>query len=526
MRAWETIKSTHTPDEAAWHDTVQEMLQAIQEKQSSEDLTTSLSPLEALTQLVQSGFSNVDSMPLTKVVMARQTALTLEDAVDPFLLLELMKHKDPSAYQFCIQVPSGKAFMGSTPERLFVRENLACTSEAVAATRAVTGNDKEDLELALEFLFSQKDHNEFAIVRETVRSSMERVCKSVSVEEHKKVLKQEWVQHLYGRLNGTLHDKQGEFKLLMELHPTAAVCGHPKHVAFQSIQESEPFDRGMFAGPVGYFGGYRTEFAVGIRSALIVNGLVTTLDESNQSTYELQDISQAQETAEHDDHSVNSAKIASNASQEPQASVADGSTSKDKGNQAILYAGVGVVQGSDAASEWKELDLKISQFQALLAPVRPLEDSVNVNELWARMIIEECVRLGITYFCISPGSRSTPLAAAAISHPHVNSIICIDERSLAFHAIGYGRARNIPAVVIVTSGTAVANLYPAVGPRRWGTSSSDSHQPIVFFQLIFISDVSLNASIALTNTLNDEFEALMRTVRSSANIITVGNYKW
>ncbi|CAO2820404.1 unnamed protein product [Amaranthus hypochondriacus] len=91
-----------------------------------------------------------------------------------------------------------------------------------------------------------------------------------------------------------------------------------------------------------------------------------------------------------------------------------------------------------------------------------LQDCANINSVWASLIVEECSRLGLTYFCIAPGSRSSPLAVAASTHPRITCIACYDERSLAFHAIGYARGSQIPAVVITTSGTAVSNLFPAV----------------------------------------------------------------
>ncbi|XP_062219458.1 protein PHYLLO, chloroplastic isoform X3 [Phragmites australis] len=86
----------------------------------------------------------------------------------------------------------------------------------------------------------------------------------------------------------------------------------------------------------------------------------------------------------------------------------------------------------------------------------------NINLAWASLIVEECVRLGFTYFCIAPGSRSSPLALSATSHPLTTCISCYDERSLGFHALGYGRGSRKPAVVITSSGTAVSNLLPSV----------------------------------------------------------------
>jgi len=86
----------------------------------------------------------------------------------------------------------------------------------------------------------------------------------------------------------------------------------------------------------------------------------------------------------------------------------------------------------------------------------------NINLAWASLIVEECVRLGFTYFCIAPGSRSSPLALSATCHPLTTCISCYDERSLGFHALGYGRGSRKPAVVITSSGTAVSNLLPSV----------------------------------------------------------------
>ncbi|MCU0425405.1 MAG: 2-succinyl-5-enolpyruvyl-6-hydroxy-3-cyclohexene-1-carboxylic-acid synthase [Candidatus Kapabacteria bacterium] len=92
--------------------------------------------------------------------------------------------------------------------------------------------------------------------------------------------------------------------------------------------------------------------------------------------------------------------------------------------------------------------------------------SENLNILWARLMIEECIRCGVRMFCVSPGSRSTPLAVAlqraSEEHSGVQIVVGTDERAAAFYALGYARATRIPAVLLCTSGTAVANYLPAV----------------------------------------------------------------
>ncbi|MGD8921842.1 MAG: thiamine pyrophosphate-binding protein, partial [Candidatus Zixiibacteriota bacterium] len=89
-------------------------------------------------------------------------------------------------------------------------------------------------------------------------------------------------------------------------------------------------------------------------------------------------------------------------------------------------------------------------------------NTANINSLWASLIIEELVRLGVTYFCVSPGSRSAPLTVAAAQSESVRVLMHFDERGAVFHALGYARATERPAALICTSGTAAANYLPAI----------------------------------------------------------------
>ena len=87
---------------------------------------------------------------------------------------------------------------------------------------------------------------------------------------------------------------------------------------------------------------------------------------------------------------------------------------------------------------------------------------VNINHCWGSLIIEEFSRLGVDYFCVACGSRSSPLVIALAQNKRVKSFVHFDERGLAFHAMGYSAAAKKPAVLICTSGTAAANFFPAV----------------------------------------------------------------
>ncbi len=87
---------------------------------------------------------------------------------------------------------------------------------------------------------------------------------------------------------------------------------------------------------------------------------------------------------------------------------------------------------------------------------------INRNSLWAEFFADQLSGEGIKYACISPGSRSTPLTLAFASNKKIKTFVNIDERSTAFFALGLAEKSNTPVVLVTTSGTAVAELYPAI----------------------------------------------------------------
>ena len=87
---------------------------------------------------------------------------------------------------------------------------------------------------------------------------------------------------------------------------------------------------------------------------------------------------------------------------------------------------------------------------------------VNRNNLWAKIFIDQLADLGVKFACISPGSRSTSLTYTLSKNRKIKSFIHVDERSSAYFALGLAKATGFPVIVITTSGTAVAELYPAI----------------------------------------------------------------
>jgi len=86
----------------------------------------------------------------------------------------------------------------------------------------------------------------------------------------------------------------------------------------------------------------------------------------------------------------------------------------------------------------------------------------SLNRIWSAAIVEEFVRSGCTRFLLSPGSRNTPLVLAADAHPRADCELLVDERAAGYKALGWGAATGRAAVLVCTSGTAVANYLPAV----------------------------------------------------------------
>ncbi|NES71941.1 MAG: 2-succinyl-5-enolpyruvyl-6-hydroxy-3-cyclohexene-1-carboxylic-acid synthase, partial [Okeania sp. SIO2D1] len=89
-------------------------------------------------------------------------------------------------------------------------------------------------------------------------------------------------------------------------------------------------------------------------------------------------------------------------------------------------------------------------------------DFRNINTVWASILVETLQYLGLTTAIISPGSRSTPLTFAFATHPKIETIPILDERSASFFALGIARKNYQPVVIVCTSGTAAANFYPAI----------------------------------------------------------------
>eukprot|EP00737_Agarophyton_chilense_P003576 gb/GEZJ01004231.1/.p1 GENE.gb/GEZJ01004231.1/~~gb/GEZJ01004231.1/.p1 ORF type:complete len:558 (-),score=78.28 gb/GEZJ01004231.1/:269-1942(-) len=213
------------------------------------------------------------------------------------------------SYLFCLQIGHGKAFISYTPEMLFRLQDREIKTEALAGTVRRGPDEKEAVEL--EQLLNKKNMDEHGYVVGHVKDILTD-CKVDIKTSGPYVKKLARLMHLVTKIDGRFPNCSGDvsdkaYEVLDRMHPTPAVCGQPREKTQSEIRKLEGFDRGLFAGPLGWFSTEAAEFCVAIRSAVL-----------------------------HD-------------------------------NELIAFAGSGIVAGSETKSEWDETELKMSALTDLFS---------------------------------------------------------------------------------------------------------------------------------------------------------------
>ncbi|WP_076413520.1 isochorismate synthase MenF [Shewanella sp. UCD-KL12] len=241
-----------------------------------------------------------------KVVLSRLTQLEINEEVNPWMLLACWQGRNPNSFQFGFQFSPDRTFISCTPERLYRRCQRELFTEALAGTTTRGLNQEEDEQLAQQLLDDTKNSHENQLVRQHIVDALTPLSNYVGAEKLAKVFKLSHIQHLHRAIRAELKPGVDDFQLLLALHPTPAVGGLPKEPAMSFIRQREGYARGWYAGACGYFNKYESEFAVAIRSALIEPGRIN------------------------------------------------------------LFAGAGIVSGSEADAEWVELENKLTTILSIL----------------------------------------------------------------------------------------------------------------------------------------------------------------
>jgi isochorismate synthase len=248
---------------------------------------------------------------LDKVVLARRVALRSPLELDPVNALRRLAAAGPESTTFAF-VRGGVTLLGATPERLARTEGRAFRTGAIAGSAPRGADAAEDARLAAGLLASDKDREEHAVVVAMLRDALGPIVERLDVAPAPGILALRHVQHLVTPMEGVLRDETGILALAERLHPTPAVGGEPREAALALIAEHEGFDRGWYAGPVGWLGADGDgELMVALRCGLL------------------------------------------------------------NGQEATLFAGCGIVADSDPAREWEESRIKL---RPIVSAVGRLED--------------------------------------------------------------------------------------------------------------------------------------------------------
>jgi len=194
---------------------------------------------------------------LRKVVLARGLRVEGAAPIDPHVLaVKLGSDASVTTYVVPLPVAPGEApawLVGATPELLVSRRGRAVVSHPLAGSARRTGDAAEDQRRTDALLASDKDLHEHRFVVEAILDGLAPLCSQLQAPPRPSLQATATMLHLATHITGTLKDADVSSATLAGiLHPTPAVCGTPRLPALQTIRDLEPFDRGFYAGAVGW----------------------------------------------------------------------------------------------------------------------------------------------------------------------------------------------------------------------------------------------------------------------------------
>ena len=224
--------------------------------------------------LVLTALKEIENGDLEKAVPCRSLFIEKKPIIQN--LLSSLRDSYPACATFCIY-KDGNAFVGSTPERLASTKNEKLYTAALAGSAPRALDQALDSALGQGLLTSPKEQNEHALVVEEILRRLVALGLQPEVTLETTILKLNGIQHLYTPIHSQLNLEVALLEAIDALHPTPAVSGHPLKRANELRLKYESFDRGWFAGPIGWLDiSGAGEFRVALRSGLI-NKKGTTL---------------------------------------------------------------------------------------------------------------------------------------------------------------------------------------------------------------------------------------------------------
>ena len=229
----------------------------------------SITPPGAYEQSVAAAVERISAGEFEKVVLAREVAVEAPSAHDPAALFGALRELFPSCFCFCVGTPEA-AFVGASPELLVRRSGAGAATVALAGSTRRSADPAVDDHLGQQLLLSDKDRQEHEFVVKRIERTLRPRSVWVEAAREPGLVKVANIQHLATPVRAQLAEPLSAVELAAVLHPTPAVGGEPRDRALPAIEELENFDRGWYAGPVGWMDATEDgEFCVAIRSVLL-----------------------------------------------------------------------------------------------------------------------------------------------------------------------------------------------------------------------------------------------------------------
>ncbi len=218
---------------------------------------------------VKSALKEIYSKKLNKVVLANALDVRSTIAFNTSKSLNNLRELHPNCYVFCVSNGKGENFIGASPERLISIQNQLLITDALAGSAPRGKTPAEDAAKANNLLSSTKERREHELVMEFIRQKLLELGLSPQLEAPR--LRQlSNIQHLWTPITAQVPTNINPLQIVAQLHPTPAVAGATTEMACAAIQKYENFPRGLYAAPLGWVDGNgNCEFIVAIRSALI-----------------------------------------------------------------------------------------------------------------------------------------------------------------------------------------------------------------------------------------------------------------
>jgi menaquinone-specific isochorismate synthase len=221
---------------------------------------------------VTAALQQVNSGQLHKVVLADVMDVVVPQPVNVVRSLQTLRQNHPDCTVFSVGNGKGQSFIGASPERLLSITNHQLTTEALAGSAPRSTVYGIDQQLAQTLLSSKKERYEHQVVVEFILEQLRSLDLTPQYATSPQILQLLHIQHLHTPIRAALNPQQGvqPLDILAKLHPTPAVAGVPRQAACDFIRQHETFERGLYTAPLGWIDtDGNSEFIVGIRSALI-----------------------------------------------------------------------------------------------------------------------------------------------------------------------------------------------------------------------------------------------------------------